>query len=448
MSRIQLVSSLMLAAAGCASVQRAPSPVSASARAPIPVKATARAATSSAAETRTATVADLDESDVADALERLEEAAEGSKDAAMDPRADHAWLRIEIARAIGGFGKDEPESAPVSFVREVARCTSWLTRPGPGRTWLERSLKRMDAYEATVRLIFEERDLPPLLDHLALVESGFRPYARSHAGAAGMWQFMPATARRYGLEIDKTVDERLDPVRATFAAREYLLDLLLEFGSGHDALLAVAAYNAGEGRIRAVLRRLDHYRDRSFWTLAERGLLPNETKMYVPMILAVSIISANRARFGFPGAQPAAAMSFDAPRPKVHASVHSVAERSARAAPKPLRYLVRPNNTATAIALAFGVPRRTIERAAGRGGKLHAGQILELPIEGWERASHRVVKGDSLERIAKKHGTSVRSLCVFNGLVTSRIIAGDLLAIYRRVQPLGMKHKAARTRES
>jgi membrane-bound lytic murein transglycosylase D len=443
MPKTKIVSLLFLTAAGCSTIQRAPSPEKPAVR-PTPVSKAKTASTATVAglaQDQASPEADLDDAGVAEALARLAEA--GGKSGEVATSIDDPWLREEIARAIGDFGKDEERAIPDGLVRAVSRCAGWLVHPGPGRVWLDRSLHRMDAYAATVRAIFVERDLPPLLDHLALVESGYQPHARSKAGAAGMWQFMPATARRYGLDVDRSTDDRLDPVKATVAAREYLLDLLLEFGSGHDALLAVAAYNAGEGRIRSVLRQLHNYRERSFWNLAEHGLLPTETKMYVPMILAVTIVATHRERFGFSKAELAAAMPVDAPHHTARAlTVH---ERSPKAAPKPLRYLVRPRNTATAIAAAFGVPRSVVEKAAGPRGKLHSGQILELPISGWERTSHRVRKGDSLERIAKKHGTSVQALCTFNGLPSTRIVAGDLLAIYRRAQPLSAKPNGKRS---
>lgn len=411
--------------------------------------ATSSTATSSVADpiAPDADPEDAESPGISNALARVSQStgatpADGATD--YDARTDAAWLRAEIARVIGDFGDaDRGQAAvPEGLVREVRGCLKWLVGAGAGRDWLSRSLKRMDQYGATVRAVFGERHLPPLLDYVALIESGYHARAHSRAGAAGMWQFMPATGRRYGLQVDRKVDERMDPIKATLAARGYLLDLLLEFGSGHDALLAIAAYNAGEGRIRGVLRRLEDYRVRSFWALAERGLLPSETKTYVPMILAASIAATHRARFGLAEADFKRAVAFDRaiskpePRRRSERPEATAAKKQAASRATPLKYSVQRGNTVTSIAAALGVAPGVIERAAGRRRRgLRAGQVIALPLSGWVRTQHRVAKGDSLERIARHNGTSVRALSVFNGLSTTRIVAGELLAIYRRTAP-------------
>src|SRR5690606_28423757 len=112
------------------------------------------------------------------------------------------------------------------------------------------------------------------LYHLAMIESGFVPTARSRVGAVGLWQFMPATGRAMGLRIDGDVDERMDPVRSTRAAARHLRDLYRSMGSWS---LAAAAYNAGPGRINRGLRQ---YSATDFWQLAERGDLAEETRHY------------------------------------------------------------------------------------------------------------------------------------------------------------------------
>lgn len=133
-----------------------------------------------------------------------------------------------------------------------------------------------------------------------MIESGFNPKALSHAGARGLWQFMPHTARKYGLKVDAVSDERIDPPKATYAAAEYLKDLIGIFGAKSSIMLVMAAYNAGEKRVMDALRKIeDPIRDRDFWYIYKMGYLAEETNEYIPRILALMIIDNNREYFGF-----------------------------------------------------------------------------------------------------------------------------------------------------
>jgi membrane-bound lytic murein transglycosylase D len=142
-----------------------------------------------------------------------------------------------------------------------------------------------------------------------MIESGFRPTVRSHAGAVGMWQFMPATGRGMGLRIDTLVDERMDPVRSTHAAARHLRDLHRRFRG--DWSLAAAAYNAGEGRIN---RGMGRFGVDNFWDLANRGDLAQETRRYVPRLYATTIIAKDPVRFGYPAPNPARRFAYDSVR--------------------------------------------------------------------------------------------------------------------------------------
>lgn len=167
------------------------------------------------------------------------------------------------------------------------------------RDRFEKWLERLGRYKRQVEDIFTEFDLPKDLIFLSLVESGFNPHAYSRARATGPWQFMQGTAKAYGLRVDQYVDERRDPIKSTVAAAKYLRDLYDMFGAWP---LAMAAYNAGEGK---VMRALQKTQTSSFWEIAETKHLKPETKEYVPRFMAATIIAKNPDQYGFPTVEPA-----------------------------------------------------------------------------------------------------------------------------------------------
>lgn len=142
------------------------------------------------------------------------------------------------------------------------------------------AVKMNTPFEAMIRTVLRSEGIPAELIAVPRVESGFNPLALSPKGARGLWQLMPSTARRFGLQINGMLDERIDPVRSTIAAAQYLKELHQRWG---DWALALAAYNAGEGRVERALR-ISGARD--FATLAKLRLLPYETELYVPSVLA------------------------------------------------------------------------------------------------------------------------------------------------------------------
>jgi membrane-bound lytic murein transglycosylase D len=170
-------------------------------------------------------------------------------------------------------------------------------------------LRNAERYHEWVRDVFAANGVPRDLSHLGMIESGYRPTVRSHAGAVGMWQFMPSTGRSMGLRIDDTVDERMDPVRATHAAARHLRYLHRRFNG--DWSLAAAAYNAGEGRIN---RGMGRFGARDFWDLANRGDLAQETRRYVPRLYATTIIARDPVRFGYPAPGQVRRFAFDSVR--------------------------------------------------------------------------------------------------------------------------------------
>lgn len=212
-----------------------------------------------------------------------------------------AALPLPDGAALGG-GEAEPTwDIEVRSYETFDRVRHYVERfSGPARALISDRLSRGTRYEAMIRSRLRAGGLPEDMYYLALVESGFDPHAYSRAAAVGMWQFMTTTARGMGLRVDWWVDERRDPVRSTEAAVRFLRGLNEQFGSLY---LAAAAYNGGPGRIA---RGLDRYADDlegssgddMFFALAEKKYLKNETREYVPQLIAAALVAKEPARYG------------------------------------------------------------------------------------------------------------------------------------------------------
>ncbi|HKR09416.1 MAG TPA: lytic transglycosylase domain-containing protein [Gemmatimonadaceae bacterium] len=158
-------------------------------------------------------------------------------------------------------------------------------------------LDRMPKYEPMISAKLDKRDMPQDLIYLAMIESGFNPTAKSPAKAGGLWQFLSETGKRYGLTVNKKVDERNHPEKATDAALSYLSDLHDRFGSWY---LAAAAYNTGENRVGRIMRQVtgsEKGSDADYYRISK--LLPKETQDYVPMMIAAARIAKDPAKYGF-----------------------------------------------------------------------------------------------------------------------------------------------------
>ena len=172
----------------------------------------------------------------------------------------------------------------------VARLTTSL------RGDFTTSLTRMDKYADMITAKLDARQMPRELIYVALIESNFNPNARSKVGAVGMWQFMSATARQFGLTVKGRTDERKNPADATDAALTYLSDLHTRFGSWY---LAAAAYNSGPGTVSKALRKVTgktQGTDEDFFRILPS--LPRETQDYVPKLIASARVAGNLAQYG------------------------------------------------------------------------------------------------------------------------------------------------------
>lgn len=200
----------------------------------------------------------------------------------VDVDAFDRCLREQVELVMVGLRQD-PTLVPERFYTEVGR------RLRLERDFLESALARGVRYREMMARELQAAYMPPLLRYLACIESGYRVRARSHAGAVGLWQFMPGTARDYGLRVGGAVDERMEPRKSTRAAARYLRSLAFEFG-GDSLMLVLASYNRGENAVRRALKRLENpYSDRSYWALVEAGYLPDETAQYVSRFFAAAV---------------------------------------------------------------------------------------------------------------------------------------------------------------
>lgn len=206
-----------------------------------------------------------------------------------------AILARDVAQSTPPAGWDLPNI-------DNPRVDSWVTLFSTNPKVKSRFalwLDRKSTYEPMIFAKLQQRDMPRDLIYLAMIESGFNPRAKSPAKAGGLWQFISETGRRYGLTVNKRVDERNVPAKATDAALSYLTALYDRFGSWY---LAAAAYNTGENRVARIMRQVtgsEKGSDSDYYRISR--LLPKETQDYVPMMIAAARISKDPARYGFDG---------------------------------------------------------------------------------------------------------------------------------------------------
>lgn len=294
----------------------------------------------------------------------------------------------------------------------------------------EQWLSRLGHYKPIVENIFSEFNLPSDLVYLSLVESGFNPHAYSRARATGPWQFMRGTAILYGLRVDQYVDERRDPIKSTIAAARYLRDLYDLFGAWP---LAMAAYNAGEGK---VMRALQKSRADSFSEIAQTKLIRRETKEYVPRFMAATIIAKNPGQYGFIQ-EPPAPHQFE--EVIVNRSLHLQQVATAagisyveliRLNPELRRNVTPPDDQNYHLKVPVG-SRETVVQTLD---KIPSWKPTPLLVKKEKRrsdgtGSYRVRGGDSLWTIAKRFNVSVAQLKARNSVTARGIKPGDLLTI-------------------
>jgi Transglycosylase SLT domain/FHA domain len=206
-------------------------------------------------------------------------------------------LDSDIRVLLAEFGA-EVYSIPPEFRQAVKRELERYQ--GPERAVMARALGEAEPEIGRIGRVLERNHLPRDFAYMVLVESAMHPSDRSAAGGAGLWQLTPATARGLGLRVNGEVDQRLNLNESTEAASRYIRSLILDFGAGSSVMLALAAYDVGPARVKKAIQRVtDPIRQRDFWYLYRTHALPEETREYVPKVIAAMIIGRNPGRYGF-----------------------------------------------------------------------------------------------------------------------------------------------------
>jgi len=283
--------------------------------------------------------------------------------------------------------------------------TRWLTRSGRYLPMIKREL--------------QAAGLPMDLAYLPMIESGYNLTAYSSAGAAGPWQFMRSTARHYGLVVNQYVDERRDPIKSTDAAIAYLKKLYEEFDSWH---LAVAAYNAGEGRIRQKIRAKG---TNNFWKLAQGRTLSLETKRYVPKLIAAILIAKNPAQYGFadvPTEEPLTFAVVEVPPWTSLAAVAVACNVDVETLHNLNRQLRKAVTPPTQSAYPLKIPADRSALFASNMPRVHASVSTRFK-------THVVSRNDTLARICRRYNLNTTTLLKANNLRRPSLTPGQRLQI-------------------
>ncbi|MGE3802624.1 MAG: LysM peptidoglycan-binding domain-containing protein [Candidatus Kapaibacterium sp.] len=303
---------------------------------------------------------------------------------------------------------------------EAVQQTLEFFTTGKGRSYMAKWLARSGRFFPLYDKILAEEGAPPELKYLSMIESGLNPTVTSKAKAVGLWQFISATGKEYGMNQDWYRDERRDPEKATRAAARYLLDLYEDMGDWH---LALASYNCGPGRMRRAIRKSDtaHY-----WIA--RNNLPRETQRYVPLYIAAAKIARDPELYGFTDIvyeQPDAfdtltlqgGYTFDVLAQAAGCSVSDLRNLN----PELLRDQIPPSESDYVLRVPSGLSERLAIA-------LDTLPVPQQPEMSWVR--HKVERGETVTRIASRYGVSVSEVLDANGMTAkSTLIRGKVLRI-------------------
>src|SRR6267143_77120 len=365
---------------------------------------------------------------------------ESGYDPNSDPRLSELFHRVvdtvyayELQAFRAGDGFSEAPAVPAA-IDEVAEMTfpvdlqlkvndqvlSFLNffQTPRGRAIVETGLRRAGRYREMISRVLREEGLPQDLIYLAQAESAFQPLALSRAGARGIWQFVAYRGQQYGLRHTWWIDERQDPEKATHAAAQHLRELYKLYG---DWYLAMAAYNCGPGNVQKGIERTG-YAD--FWELYKRNVLPRETKNYVPIIIALTLIAKDAAHYNIQ-VEPEAAVPSDVVKPGRAIDLRLVAETidvdaaTLRSLNPSLLRLTTPDDPSFELHLPPGTAQK------------FSAEIADIPPDKWVSwRRHRVETGETLTTIAKKYRVTAAAIADANSLERNTALdAGEKLII-------------------
>ena len=297
----------------------------------------------------------------------------------------------------------------------ISQELKWMKR---NKEFVYRSIDRSKPYLYHILSYLEKRNLPHELALLPMVESGFQPYAYSSSRAAGIWQFIPPTAREYGLKMNWQYDGRRDVLESTKAATYFLSDMHRHFKG--NWLLAIASYNTGAGNVRKAINRANNlFTEPSYWDLD----LPRETELYVPRLLALSKIVANPKKYGFnlPNIENTKFTSTVRFRDKIDFKTLSIItgiseDELVHLNPGFSTWLMNPSQQNSLL-----LPTKAAKTFNSRYNK-----IAKLIFE---NKAHKVIRGDSLYKISRIYNVKINALKKANNLTKDIIYIGQELNI-------------------
>lgn len=392
--------------------------------------------------------------------------------------------------------KNTHSDLPLMMTDEVAGYIAYFS--GHGRGVFVRALARSGRYRDMMLPILAKEGIPQDLIYLAQSESGFHPLAVSRVGARGIWQFMASRGRGYGLHHSMWVDDRQDPEKSTRAAARHLKELYQQFG---DWYLAMAAYDSGPGTVQAAVKRTG-YAD--FWELYRRNVLPKETKNYVPIILAVTIMAKNPSQYGLDDVVMEKPVQYDTVTIDYPVDLRLVAETvnstvsdlqdlnpsllrlttpregkfdlhlpvgtkdqyetAIGTIPADMRlwwryHTVHPGDTLASLAHEYHTTAKSIsERNQLDGGELETDAKLIIPVAPGKHPTsdtatyarritrYKVHKGDTVETVAENFGISAQQLRRWNGIRGDSLAGRRVLALHLPVSPSAHETEVASTR--